>query len=39
VSAAWGLAQGVVSGRCNTDEFTWDRTAALVADALHEVLS
>lgn len=33
VSAAWGLAQGVVSGRCNTDEFTWDRTTQREIDA------
>lgn len=33
-SSCWGLGEGVVSGECNTDEFTTDRTGALVHERI-----
>jgi phosphohistidine swiveling domain-containing protein len=34
ITAAWGLGEGVVSGVCNTDEYTWQHGSGEVAAQL-----
>lgn len=34
LTAAWGLGEGVVSGRCNTDEYVWSRAGGEVSAKL-----